>query len=323
MQIKSTALLTLALAVSTASAQTARRWAIVEANAPATRSNPLNVLMETRVTSRMNADLTGRPGLTLVSREQVESTAVKNEAIFQNGDRASTDTAVQMGKLLGASQIVFVSVYDAVWSTHADVSGSTTVTTGTVVLRATARIVDVQTGVLVAQPSSEFQDSAQLSKTSTSQGFQYGMIRVPAAKKSTGGDPNVIQDNELAKAVDTVASELAGKLAGPSSNAPSARAATAAPAAPALPMNSPLVAGIANGNVYINQGSNSGVKPGDQLQIVRDVSLGFPDPTTGQPMTEKQNICVLTIVKTTESNASGTCNGGSPQGKDIAMPLRH
>jgi hypothetical protein len=55
---------------------------------------------------------------------------------------------------------------------------------------------------------------------------------------------------------------------------------------------------------------------------VREVNVGLNDPTTGKPILQKQRICVLTIVTAEETNASGTCQGGLPQSKDVAEPLR-
>jgi hypothetical protein len=82
-----------------------------------------------------------------------------------------------------------------------------------------------------------------------------------------------------------------------------------------------MVAGIVNGSIYINRGSAAGVKAGDKFQIIREVSLGINDPQTNQPMTRKQQVCVLTIVSADESNSSGSCQGGLPQSKDIAESL--
>ena len=91
--------------------------------------------------------------------------------------------------------------------------------------------------------------------------------------------------------------------------------------APGPKAASALVAGIANGSVYINQGSNAGVKASDKFQVVREVSVGLNDPSTGKPIVQKQTVCVLTIVNVSETSASGTCSGGLPQSKDVAVPM--
>lgn len=51
------------------------------------------------------------------------------------------------------------------------------------------------------------------------------------------------------------------------------------------------------------------------------VSVGLNDPTTNQPILRKQQICVLTITDVQDTNASGTCQGGLPQSKDVADPM--
>jgi hypothetical protein len=271
------------------------------------------------LTDDLTAQLTGLPGVALIDRASIDK--ILKEQNFQNSDRSSADTAIRIGKLLGVGQMVLVQVYDASYSTHTEQSDSTTRTTGTVVLRANARMIDVETAVIQAQPTSAFQESVPVSETSKSQGFHYGVLQVPARQKSKGGDPKggdpkVIEDNEWAKASDTVAKDLAGKLAA------ALPATPAVSAAPPAKMESPLVAGIVNGAIYINRGSTAGIKAGDKFQITREVSLGLTDPATGKPLVQKQRVCVLTIANADESVASGTCQGGLPQSKDVAEPLR-
>ena len=288
--------------------QPARRIAIMTANGPAARSNGGIALVESQLTDNLTARLAGRPGITLVDRASIDQ--IIKEQNFQNSDRSSPDTAARIGKLLGVGQIVLVQVVDGSYTQHNDTSGNTTQTIGTVLLRADARLIDVESAVILAEPAASFQESVQVSEVSRSQGFQIGAYRVPPKTTAKGGDPAVIQHDEWVKAEDSTTSELAGKLTGALANAPG-------PAAP-----SALVAGIANGSVYINEGSTAGVKAGDRFQVTREVSVGLTDPATGKPIVQKQKICVLTIVNADESNSSGSCDGGLPQAKDIAVPMQ-
>jgi hypothetical protein len=281
-------------------AQSGRRIAILQANGQFG-------VVENRVTDSLTAKLAGRPGLSIIDRASIEK--ILKEQNFQNSDRSSADTAARIGKIVGAGQIVLVHVYDAKFTTHADQSGTTKSETGTVVLQADARIIDVESAVILGQPSSSFQESVVLSSTSTTQGFQFGQIHVPAKQKTTGGDPQVVQDNLWTKAVDSVTAELATKLTDTLGQAPGPKSET------------PLVAGMANGNVYINQGASSGIKPGDKFQVTRMVSVGLQDPKTHQDIVQKQRICTLVIVNVDESNSSGTCSGGTPKSGDIAEPM--
>jgi hypothetical protein len=278
----------------------------VEANGQLARSNAVFALAESQVTDQLTAKLAGKPGFTLIDRASIDK--IIKEQNFQNSDRSSADTAVRIGKLLGAGQMVLVNVYDGGFTTHPEVSGNTTKTMGIQTLRANVRMIDVESGVILAQPQSEFQESVQVSSVSKSAGYQFGALRVPPKQSVSGGDPKVIQSNEWAKASDTVTTDLATKLLATMGSAPGPK------------MASPLVARIANGSVYINEGSNAGIKASDKFQVIREVSVGLNDPATGKPIVQKQSVCVLTIVNVNESSASGTCQGGLPQSKDVAEP---
>jgi TolB-like protein len=280
-------------------AQAPRRVAIVEANGQLARSAPIYTLAESRVTDELTEKLASKPGFTVVDRASVDK--IIKEQNFQNSDRSSSDTAVRIGKLLGVGQIVLVNMYDASLTTHQEGSRNM----GTQTLRVNVRMIDVETGVILAQPSAQFQETVLLSETSS--GYQIGAIKVPAKQK--GGDPKVIIDNEWTKACDSVTTDLAAKLE------------TGMGSAPGPKRTSALVAGIANGSVYINQGSAGGIKAADKFQVVREVSVGLNDPATGKPIVQKQTVCVLTVVNVNETSASGTCAGGLPQSKDVAEPM--
>ncbi len=296
------------MASSVVWAQPVQRWAIMPAQGPAARANAAVAYAESRVTDDLTAQLTAVPGLALIDRASVDK--VLKEQNFQNGDRSSPETAARIGKLLGVNEIVLLQVFDFSYTAHNEDAGKTTRNIATVVLRANARMIDVETGVIRAQPSSSFQDSVVVSETTKSGGFQFGTIRTPPKQKTTGGDPKVIADNEWTKADEAVVKEIASKLS------------SAAPAAAAAKTDFVHVAGIVNGAVVINKGSAVGIKVGDRFQIMRDVPLGINDPDTGQPMVQKQQICVLTIEKADDSLSSGSCKGGLPQPKDLAQPLK-
>ncbi len=296
------------MACSLTFAQATRRLAIIEANGPMARSNAIFALAENQVADKLTAKLAGQPGITVIDRASVDK--IIKEQNFQNSDRSSSDTAVRIGKLLGAGEIVLVNVYDGGFTTHNEQSGNTAKTIGTQTLRANARLIDVESGAILAEPSSEFQDSVPVSQVSKSNGAQFGAIRVPPKQTVSGGDPKVIQSNEWAKASDAVTTDLAAKLLAAIGGAPGPKAVSA------------LVAGIANGSVYINQGSQAGIKASDKFKVVREVNVGLNDPATGKPIVQKQTVCVLTIVNVNDTNASGTCAGGLPQSKDIAEPMK-
>lgn len=268
--------------------------------------------LENFVADRLTGKLAGKDGFTIIDRASIDK--ILKEQNFQNSDRSSLDTAARIGKLVGAGQLVLVQVMDASYTTHATNSGDTIKNTGTVILQAHARTIDVETAVILGQPSSSFQDSAPISETKVnkgSPGVRLGRIQTPPTQPSqqtSGSDPKVVADNEWSKAIDAVATDLNAQLQ------------KILAAAPGPKVEPPLVAGIANGSVYINEGTASGIKPGDRFQVVRKVSVGLNDPKTGQPIVQKQKVCVLIVSNVDESSASGTCQGGLPQSGDVAEP---
>jgi hypothetical protein len=297
------------VASSLALAQPARRIAVMEANGQLVRQFQILSFIETNLTNALTSKLTGEPGLTVIDRASVDK--LLKEQNFQNSDRSSAETAARIGKLLGTQQVVLVQLDGVNYTTHDSAEANNTVrTTGTVILAVTARLIDVETGVILTSPTSSYQDSVLVSEKTTSNARQFGAIQIPKKEKSTGGDPAVIQANEYAKAQEAVMQELTAKLMTAMKAAPTAKAA------------STLVAGIAGGSVYIGQGLKAGVKVGDKFQVVREVATGLTNPTTGKPIVHKQQVCVLTIASVDEDDASGACQGGLPQKNDVAEPVQ-
>jgi hypothetical protein len=240
--------------------------------------------------------MAGKPGFSIIDRASLDKSL--KEQNFQNSDRSSADTAARIGKIAGAGQIVLVQVTNGSYSTNQEKTATSVKTLGTAMIQANARLVDVETGVILAEPSSSFQDSVVLSETKT------WPILV-----TKGGDPKVLTDQLWTKATDVVTADLVAKLTDALSQAPAPKAEL------------PLVAGIANGSVFINEGTTSGIKNGDRFQITRMVSVGLKDPKTQKDIVQKQKICTLVIANADESNSSGTCEGGTPKSGDIAEPI--
>jgi len=171
-------------------------------------------------------------------------------------------------------------------------------------------MIDVETGSILTQPSSSFQDSAEIAKVVSHAALNLGPYRQPAKNEVvSNNDPNVVQASEWTKAVDSVSAGLTAKLS------------DALAAVPGPKAELPLVAGIANGSVYINEGTAAGIKVGDRFEITRQKDTGLVDPKTNKPITEKAAVCVLTVISVADDHASGTCKGGLPQSKDVAEPV--
>jgi len=283
-------------------AQTSKRVAFLPANGHFGE-------LENRVADRLVDKFAGHSGLTVTDRQSIEK--IIKEQNFQNSDRSSPDTAARIGKIAGAGQIVLVQVDTGSFTTQAQKSGSSTTNMGTVILQAHARMIDVESASILTQPSSSFQDSAAITKVTEHKGIHFGQINTPnKVTTDISNDPKVIENNEWTKAVDAVSSELGGKLSETLASAPPPKG------------EPPLVAGIANGSVYINEGSSSGIKVGDRFQITRKVDTGLVDPKTNKPMTRTTQVCVFTVTSVDEDNSSGACKGGLPQSKDVAEPIR-
>jgi len=200
MRMKLTSLLGILLAsFSLASGQTAQRLVVLEANSPLARTNPIFAFVETSVTNSLTTKL-AQQGVAVVDRASIDK--IIKEQNFQNSDRSDPDTAARIGKLLGAQHIVLVELDAASYTTHDEAeSSSRTRTTGTVILKATAKMVDSQSALILAAPESSYTDSVLVAEKSKSNGVQlpYG-FKVPAKNSQTGGDPQVIQTQEWTKA---------------------------------------------------------------------------------------------------------------------------
>lgn len=294
---KSLLLLAFILCVSSLHAQPAKRIAVIAGNGPLERSVPIFALGENRLTVALTGKLAGKSGITLIAQTDVDM-LLKTQN-FQNSDRSSTETAARIGRLLGAAQIVLVNFTNGSQSNHQDNTPTSTKTIATVQADVNARLIDVETGAILAQPSSSFKQDAVASE-----------IKKWPVLKTTGDGLQATWNDLWTKATEQLTQDLADKLA------------TALAQAPAAAPGGILVAGIVNGSVVINKGTSSGIKQGEQLQIVRMVSTGLTDPATNQMIQRKQRICVLTVTDAEETNASGACAGGVPQRNDLAEPMQ-
>lgn len=301
MRLRSLIAPTVALSVVcfAASAFAQRRIAVVEMNGQLAKTIPAFAFAENHVTDMLNAKLTGQTGITVVDRASVDK--LVHEQDFQNSDRSSPDTAAKIGRVLGVTQILVVNVYAGGFTTKAAPGFAKTKTMGTQTLRVNVRLLDVESAAVLAQPAAEFEDTAVVGEVPNFPPRPPGPLFVDPA----------LQEKEWNKACEAVTTDLATKITSAMARAPGPK------------MPSALVAGIANGNIYINQGASSGVKAGDSFQIVRQVDTGLSDP--GDPskkIVDRKNICVLTITNVNDTNSSGSCQGGLPQKNDVAEPVK-
>lgn len=277
-------------------AQPARRIAIISGNGPLERSIPGYAAGENRMVGALTGKLVGKPGITLIAQSDID-TLLKTQN-FENSDRSSTETAARIGRLLGAAQIMLANYTNGSQSSHQEISGGTTKVIASVEAEGNVRLIDVETGAILAQPSSSFKQDEVATE-----------IKKSPATTTGEGLPATLNDL-WAKATEAIAQDLSDKLM------------AALAQAPAAPLGEVLVAGVVNGSVFINKGRAAGIKNGEQLQIVRMVSTGVTDPATNEMIKQKQRVCVFTVTDAEDGNSSGTCAGGTPQRNDMAEPLQ-
>lgn len=281
--------------------QSPKRIAIISGNGQLERSNPAFALGEDRVTQGLNAKLSGQPGIEVVGlNDHDKIIEIQNQS---NSDRYSPETAAEIGKLTSAEFIVIVNLANAGQTSHQENSPVSAKTIAVVQAEVTARLIDLSSGVTIATPESKCEQSMIAMETKT----------FPYIKTTGPGLPEAF--NELwTKASDSLTTDLAAKLKESLVHVSSSLPAAAPEAGP------PKVLGIDSGSVFINRGSQNGIKVRDRFQIVRIVPTALTDDN-GAPVTKRQPICVLTIDDASEKTASGKCPDGLAQKGDIAEPL--
>jgi curli biogenesis system outer membrane secretion channel CsgG len=245
----------------------------------------------------------------------IERTAIDKilkEQNFSNSDRVNAASAAKIGALLGADVIVVGNVtqfgrddksYGAGgaggrWGTYG--LGGLGIKKAKAVVEVTARMVDVNTGEILASATGHGE-----SKRSSSDMLGGG------ASGWTGGGGHLdmgssnFSQSILGEAVKQSVTQLATNL---ESKAPSLPAPEG-PKAAALPTVDGLVADATGGDVIVNVGSATGIKVGDKLAITR-VARTIKDPATGKPLrTIEAPVGFITVASVDANSASGKFTG--------------
>jgi curli biogenesis system outer membrane secretion channel CsgG len=255
--------------------------------------------------------------------DRAQMAQIFNEQNMQNNlyynpqqPRFSTESAVYLGKLLGVPALVFVRVDAYSRGQQPPVnSGKKHTISGNIVLKATAQIVNVETGSILASPTAAFERERVLSEwTDGHRAFSIGPVPVPQGKGTQGADPQLALRKLTDEALNSIEQDLAEKVA---------NAILGAQNLSARAQKMPKVAGVQQGMTFINEGSTSGVKVGDTFQIIRVVESGMVDPDTQKPILRKKQVCLLTISELEDSLASGKCTGDIAQNGDQAIAQAH
>lgn len=283
-------------------AQSATRIVVLAANGPLEQANPAFALGENRLTEALRGKLAAQPGFTIVAQSDMSS--ILQAQNFQNSDRSSPENAARIGKLANAEYMIYVNLANGSQTSHPENTPISAKTIAVVQADAMVRIINVESATILAQPTATFQQSAVALETKT----------FPILKNTGPGLPQTLNDL-WAKATESLSSDLSQKITDAFGQAPASHPVPLAPA------DLPKVAGIDSGSVFINKGSNAGIKVGDRFQITRMVATSLKDPDTGTPITKRQQVCVLTVATVEESNSSGSCTDGIPEPKDLAEPV--
>jgi curli biogenesis system outer membrane secretion channel CsgG len=234
------------------------------------------------------------------------------EQNFSNSNRADPNSAAKIGKLLGVDTIIVGDITQFGRDDHNTNLGGVGSTLGhyglggvgvhkaKAVVAVTARMVDVDTGEILAS----------VTGTGESQRSGTDLVGGGASGWSSGGGHLDMGSSNfgqtiLGEAVKASVSQLATGLEANASKLPVA-------AAPAPVPVSGLVADASSNDIIINVGTSSGVKVGDKLSVTR-VSRVIKDPATGKPLRSIETVLgQITITSVDAGSAVGTFAGTGP-----------
>lgn len=244
----------------------------------------------------------------IFERQQLEK--IMQEQNFSNSNRADASTAAKIGKLAGLDAIITGSITQfgrddrnyggggggGHWG--AGGLGGLGIKKDKAVVEITARIVDVNTGEILASVTGHG-ESKRSSSNLLGGGYGGGGYGGGGMNMGSSNFDQSILGEAVKAAVSQAATGLDQK-------------------ATSLPHDTPQVNGVvadATGNdIVINVGTTGGVHVGDKLSITR-VSKVIKDPVTGKPIRSIESpIGTLTVTSADASSAMGTFSGtGQPK----------
>lgn len=241
--------------------------------------------------------------------ERAEISKIMAEQNFSNSDRADSATAAKIGRLLGVDSVIVGDVTQFGRADHNTSGlgnalsnwdrygvGRVKVGKSKAIVGVTARLIDVNTGEVIASETGRGQSSKADSSLTGSGG----------AASSNGGvdmSSSSFSQSIIGEAVSIAIDDLAGKMEADAVKIPRQ----------VIQVNA-LVADATGNSITINAGTRGGVKLGDHLIITR-VSKVIKDPVTSKTLrTVEAPVGDLQITSVDESSAVGTFSGaGSPQ----------
>jgi curli biogenesis system outer membrane secretion channel CsgG len=248
---------------------------------------------------------------------------ILKEQNFSNSDRANPATAAKIGGLLGVDTIIIGDVTQfgrddkhygggggggSIWSGGG--AGGLGISKAKAVVEVTARVVDVNTGEILASVTGHGESER---KGLTTSGAGYSGWKGGGGQLDMGSTyfSQSILGQAVKQAVTDTAKNLDQKATSLPVNAPP----------PAAPING-LVADASTADIIINVGSSSGVKVGDKLAVTR-VLRTVKDPSSGKVLrTIDSPVGTLTITSVDSGSAVGKFDGaGAPKvGDTVKTP---
>jgi len=263
-------------------------------------------------------DLVKSGGYSVIERQQLDK--ILNEQNFSNSDRADPASAAKIGKLLGVDAIIVgsvtqfggetknVGVGGGAWNWHGFGAGGFGHHKTKAIVAVTARIVNINTGEILASEDGK----GESSRSSTSMGGFGGGWGGGGGGHTDFGSSG-FQQTIIGEAVKAATDQLATALEGDASKV----------VMRAIAVNG-VVAAVVNGQVVLNVGSGAGLQAGDQLAIER-VTATIKDPTTGKVI--RQMTTPVGEVRVVNVDAlSSVCNILSGSGfkvGDLAQTTTH
>lgn len=289
------------LCVPQLQAQAKKRVAVLDFDDREVKSRDAKV--GRRLSDALVAKLSETNSLDLVDRQYVDSLIKEISAKFDPHFDAAG--AAKLGKLANVGAVIVgqVSAFNA--SVSSETSGNRfqkkTKQVGHVELSATARLLDVETGRVLAAIAKAIPTRNE----TLSESKETILI---GGKASSAGDTEALLGKLIDRSVDDLAGLLAEELLRRAGDI----------AAPPVATMTIKVMGIENGLVFINRGAKDGVKAGMKYSIARSVVSSLVDPDTGKPVSRMSKVCTLSIAEVEDSIASGSCVGRAPKAGDVA-----
>jgi curli biogenesis system outer membrane secretion channel CsgG len=239
----------------------------------------------------------------VIERNQLNK--ILAEQNLSNSDRADASTAAKVGRLLGVDAIIVGDITQFGRDDHNTNVGSALsrfdrygigkmgVRNAKAVVAITARLVDVNTGEILASVKGK----GESKRSGTNLLGEGGNWNTGAGGSLDMGSSNFSQ-TILGEAVSSAVTQIASGLDEKSGTLPTHEVAVKG-----------LVADATNGTLIVNVGTKAGVHVGQKLAITR-VSRVIKDPATGKVLrTMEEPVGMMTVTSADEQSAVGTFTG--------------